>query len=106
MPLSGLEIGDAEVRQSIFTLEQNVEVGEQFHSGEHHVGAMRDQLFPVFASGSLYWCSHQPEISSRIVDANEELFAVMIDLVFLVLHPWRNQIPFALRLIGTQVAPF
>ena len=83
-----------------------MEVGEQFHSGEHHVGAMRDQLFPVLASGSLYWCSHQPEISSRIVDANEELFAVMIDLIFLVLDAWRNQVPFALRLTGTQVAPF
>ena len=106
MPLAGLEIGDTEVRQSIFTLEQNVEAVEQFHPDEHDVGAMGDQFSPVLASGSLYWCGHQPKVSPGIVHANEELFAVMIDLVFLVLHSWRDQIPFALWLIGTQVAPF
>src|SRR5581483_4268117 len=47
----------------------------------------------------------QAEVPPLVVDANQELLAVMLHLVLAALHPWRNRLPLARWRACIQIAP-
>ena len=63
---------------------------------------MRNQFPPVFAAGAGDGRRHEAEVAALVVGADEELIAVLLDFVLLVLHARRDDFPFAGRLIGGQ----
>src|SRR5262249_36224671 len=85
------------LRQTVFTLHQDIEILEGLEVAEHHIGAYRQHFFPVlFPRRSDRRC-HQTEISSLVIGADVKLIAQMVGVVFNVLLPRRDQLPFARR---------
>src|SRR5271166_4944501 len=67
---------------------------------------MSDNLLPVLLSRIANRDSHQAEVAAGIIDADEELIAVMVHCVFAILLARHDHLPLASRLPGREITPF
>src|ERR671922_2050320 len=79
---------------------------EEIRVLQHDVGTMVYYLLPILTARIGDRRLHQPEVSSRVVDAKIEEFPVMIGIVFNVLLAGFHDLPFGAWLVGGDVACF
>src|SRR5260370_26937378 len=104
--LSTLQVGDANLRQTLLPFVGNVIVLEEVRILEHDVGALRHDFLPILAGGIRDRRLDQAEIAPRVVHANKKEIAIVIRVVLDILLARLHQFPFRRGLIGGNVTSF
>ena len=96
MRLAGAQVGDAALGQAVLALEEHVEVLEEVHALEHHVLRTGTTSFQFSRPGLVHRGRHEAEVAARVVGADVEVVAVVVDLVLLLGDAGGHGAPLAL----------
>src|SRR6185312_11566349 len=104
MRMAAREVGDGNLRKSVFALVGDVVAAEEIGVIEHHIGAMRNLFLPVRALRSVHGRFHQPEVSAGVIHPDVKELPVVIGIVLDVLPARFDQLPLGAWLISSNIA--